>query len=286
MELAEELAGPAAPFVLDATHLLHRPEQDGDHRSESGRGTWTAKRVPGSRHVEIATEFSDAGAALHYAHPSPQAIVDRLAALGIGPTSPVVVTDAAGGLWAARLWYLLDWIGHPVRVLDGGLRDWEAAGLPIERGESVSREPIAVEPWAAAPRRPAWIERGELEAGLGTESLPPLVCGLSRGLYEGTETTRYARRGRIPGSLSIPARRLVDEDGRLLPPELLRAVHREAGLDLDASEILLYCGGGISASFNALALAALGVDRVRVYDGSLEEWAADPALPLVVGAVA
>lgn len=265
------------PIVLDATLVLHRPRFDGDFRAESGRGRWLEAHIPGSRHVAIDTDFS-VPHATHDHHADPQRIADRLASLGIGEHARVVVYDRAGTLWAARLWYLLDWIGVDASVLDGGLRAWQAEGLPIAAGDDAEaagpRRPAAR--WRAVTTRDAWVERSEIERLTARGSL---VCGLAATAFAGTEPTRYARRGHIPGSVNVPARSLFDATGRVLSPDAVRERYREAGTDL-GSDLVLYCGGGISATANALALAHAGIRSARVYDGSLEEWSADPSLPL------
>ncbi|MGI9824900.1 sulfurtransferase [Agromyces sp. Marseille-Q5079] len=276
LDLHAQLDSGDAPIVLDATLLLHRPRFDGDFRAESGRDRWREAHLPGSRHVAIDTEFS-VPHATHDHHEQPQGIADRLAALGVGEGTRVVVYDSVGTIWAARLWYLLDWIGVPVSVLDGGLAAWRSAGLPIESGDDAT-PPGASQPareWVARTVRDAWVERDEIALARSGA----LVCGLPASAFTGAEPTRYARRGHIPGSVNVPARTLFDRDGRILPADEVLSRYQEAGADLDG-ELLLYCGGGISATANALALAHAGFRRVRVYDGSLEEWSADPALPL------
>ncbi|QFR03206.1 rhodanese family protein [Streptomyces phaeolivaceus] len=108
------------------------------------------------------------------------------------------------------------------------------------------------------------------------------MCALPAGGFDGTVTTRYSRRGHIPGSRSLPGRALLDATGRVLPrPELAAAVG--AVLDVSDSPVVLYCGGGISAAATALALTLLGRDDVSLYDGSLEEWSGDPTRPLQLG---
>jgi len=276
---AEELyatpAGDTAPVILDASLVLHRPQFDGDFRADSGRSAWEAAHLPGARHVQVDADLS-IPAATHNHHPPPQDLADRLAQIGIGADTPTVVYDSTGGFWAARTWYLLRWIGIPVRVLDGGLAAWRAAGLPVESGPAHAR-PVAS--WSARPVREAWIELGELyeiDCHAGN-----LVCALSPAAFSGTEPTRYTRRGHIPGSVNVPARELFDHRGLVRPPAEIRERYRDAGTDLDR-EVLLYCGSGISATVNALALVSAGIESVRVYDGSLEEWSADPTLPLQV----
>ncbi|WP_394553605.1 sulfurtransferase [Agromyces sp. MMS24-JH15] len=273
-DLAVALASARPPVVLDATMLLHRPRHDGDFLAESGRARWVDARVPGSRHVAVDADLS-VPHATHDRHPEPAELAAKLAALGIDEGTTVVAYDTVGGLWAARAWYLLDWIGVEARVLDGGLRAWRAAGLPVASGDDA---PVvrARPAWHGVAVRDAWIERAEVERAMDAGNL---VCGLTEGAFDGTEPTRYSRRGHIPGSVNVPARSLSGDDGRLLAPDEVRARYVAAGVDLDR-EVLLYCGGGISATANALALAHAGVRNVRVYDGSLEEWSADPSLPL------
>jgi thiosulfate/3-mercaptopyruvate sulfurtransferase len=278
-QLARALALPSAPFVLDASSVLHPAKFDGDYRRDSGRPRWLEAHIPGSQHVDVPTQFSEAGAALHYTHPTPQAIADELARLGIAKTDAVVVYDTTGGLFAARLWYLLRWIGVDVRVLDGGLAAWSAAGLPTESGESAV--PPTVGHWAPPTPLEAWITKEELVARDASDARP-LVCGLPAGSFSGSDPSRYARRGRIPGSVNVSSRDLFAPDGTVKDDESLRAAYAAEGVT-GAEEVLLYCGGGISASANALTLVELGVTALRIYDGSLEEWSADESLPLALG---
>ncbi len=274
-ELFSALGGDTPPVILDASLVLHRPRFDGDFRTESGRSAWQQAHLPGAIHIQVDTDLS-IPAPTHNRCPPPQDLADRLAQFGIGADTPTVVYDGTGGFWAARTWYLLRWVGIPVRVLDGGLAAWRAAGLPLESGIGQTR-PVA--PWSADRVRQAWIELDELreiDCGAGN-----LVCALSPAAFSGTEPTRYTRRGHIPGSVNVPARELFTNDGRVRSPEEILDRYRDKGTDLDR-EVLLYCGGGISATVNALALVSAGVERVRIYDGSLEEWSADPVLPLQV----
>ncbi len=281
-ELAEELESASPPAVLDASLVLHAATFDGDYRRDSGYPRWVEAHIPGSQHVDVATQFSDVSAPLHYSHPQPQAIADELARLGIRSTDSVVVYDSTGTLWAARLWYLLRWIGINARVLDGGFAAWQAAGEKVEAGETANRK--AVNEWHADAVRDAWISKAEL-AERGENDPRPLVCGLPASAFTGAAPSRYARRGRIPGSVNVSSRDLFTADGNVKSRVELILAYDSAGVDVaegTPEEVLLYCGGGISAAANALTLAAIGTTNVRIYDGSLEEWSADPTLPLEI----
>jgi thiosulfate/3-mercaptopyruvate sulfurtransferase len=111
----------------------------------------------------------------------------------------------------------------------------------------------------------------------------PLVCALPHGSFTGADPSRYSRRGRIPGSVNVSSRDLFTSDGRVKSRVELILAYEQEGVHVGDDEVLLYCGGGISASGSALTLAAIGQSAVRIYDGSLEEWSADPALPLELG---
>jgi len=284
-ELADALGSDRPPVVFDASLELHAPKFDGDYRKDNGRPRWLAGHIPGSHHVDVATQFSDTTAKLNYTHPEPQQIADELARLGVSADSDVVIYDTTGTMWAARLWYLLRWIGVRARVLDGGFRAWEAAEQPVSAGEAAAAAPVA--PWTATIARKAWVSQQELEERSASDSRP-LVCSLPAGNFAGTDPTRYSRRGHIPGSVNVSSRDLFKADGTLKSRVEVILAYDGAGVDTQAvgatgtDEVLLYCGGGISASAGALTLAAIGVKAVRIYDGSLEEWSANPALPLEV----
>ncbi|MBC7519448.1 MAG: sulfurtransferase [Microbacteriaceae bacterium] len=283
-ELADLLAGPAdaRPVVFDASYLLAKPDYDGDYRSGSALEQWRGAHIPSSIYVDIQKQFSDPTGATHYTHLHVEALAAELARLGVHQLTPVVVYDTTQTMFAARLWYLLDWIGMNVRVLNGGLAAWQAAGHPVE--SAIEAMPIPAASWTPTATRNAWISKEELVARSADDSRP-LVCGLPAGSFTGSEVTRYARRGHIPGSVNVSSRGLFAPEGTVLADAELRAAYVAEGVlapdgNSLASEVLLYCGGGISATANALTLAAVGVTAVRVFDGSLEEWAADSSLPL------
>ncbi len=266
--------------VLDATATLAAPRADGDYRVASGRPGWLAGHIPGSRHADLVTELTDHGAGFHFAHLEAAALAAVVRPWGVVQGRPVVIYDQAGSLWAARLWWELRSIGVDARVLDGGLAAWRAAGLPVAVGDD-----------APAPRRGylepretpgAWATRDDVLAVISGHSRATLVCALGADAFTGRATTRYSRRGHIPASANLPAHGLLDGDGRLLEPAALSAA-AAAVLPRDGGRIILYCGGGVSAALLALALTVIGVGGVAIYDGSLEEWTADPALPIQLG---
>ncbi|GGU93491.1 hypothetical protein GCM10010260_30630 [Streptomyces filipinensis] len=171
-------------------------------------------------------------------------------------------------------------------VLDGGLEAWQTAGRPLVGGDDIGddtdRAP-AVPPLTPLPRPELWVGIEEVAAISRGDRPGTLVCALLADGFHGSAPTRYSRRGHIPGSRGLPGRDLLDFAGRELPgPDL--AARADAVLHGTAdSPVVLYCGGGISAAGTALALTLLGRDDIAVYDGSLQEWSKDPALPLELG---
>ena len=265
--------------VLDATVWLSHPLSDGDFRATSGWQSWSDRHIPTSRHADLIADFADPTGTTHFARPDPADLARRIAEYGIGAEDTVVAYDCDGGIWAARLWWMLRAVGVRVRVLDGGWSQWVAIGGPVANGDdSQQHSTISREVLVAGRDSHAWVELDEVERVMTGDLDGMLVCALGAQAFAGTTPTRYARRGHIPGSINVPARGLVDDQYRLLPPTLLQ--QRLAPLLRDRRPALIYCGGGISATLLALALTELGRSDVRVYDGSLDEWTADPRRPI------
>lgn len=267
--------------LLDASVELAAPAFDGDYRVESGHAGWLAGHIRGARHADLLNDLAAADAPFSFALPEAQAALDALQKLGIKDDSLIVIYDRSDGFWAARLWWMLRSLGIEAAVLDGGLRGWIAAGFSLEQGEP-SAAGCGTLSALAKYRDGFWINRHEVERVVAGEADGTLVCALSAALFDGSAVTRYARRGHIPGSRNLPARSLFDNDGCYRRGAALSEAL--AGLRQAEPPLLLYCGGGISAAALALALTLAGETRVAIYDGSLQEWAAEPSLPLTTGA--
>lgn len=274
--LADHL-GSDRLIVLDATVVqIQRP--DGGYHWLSGFDQYLVNgHVPGALFAELLDSFSDPAGLHGFAKPSARQFEAAAAALGVNNETTVVVYDTSVGQWAARIWWLFRAFGYDnVAVLDGGLTKWIVEERPTERGWIA---PLETATFTASPRPELWADTSRVRSIVTGETDAALVCGLPAREFTG-ETGQRPRRGHIPGSFSAPAGRLVDrETNALLPAHELRATFANA---LASSEhIIAYCAGGIAAAADALALAVIGHTNVAVYDGSLNEWAADPALPLV-----
>lgn len=264
--------------VLDATVELHFPAT-GPCTASSGEPGYLAGHVPGAVFADLLGELSDPDAPHLFTLPQPDRFAAAAGALGIGPGRRVVVYDQGAGAWATRLWWQLRAFGFDdVAVLDGGLPAWRDAAQPVETG------PVAPRPVAFSSRpRPQLVAGAETVRNALPEANSCLLFTLDEATFRGEGPNRYARPGRIPGSRLLPSASLTDpRTGRLLPVEELSQRLHAAGV-LTAERPISYCGGGISATVVAFAAALAGRDDVAVYDGSLTEWASDPARPLVTG---
>jgi thiosulfate/3-mercaptopyruvate sulfurtransferase len=281
-ELAAQLADPTLR-ILDCTVFLRPPAVGSSGAAlaeiESGRAAWQAGHIPGAAFVDLIDELSDAASPLSFTAPPAEQFAEAMSRAGVGEGTRVVCYDADANRWAARVWWLLRAFGfEDAAVLNGGWRKWTLEGRPISTDPP--RSPTARFRPRRRPERIAAKEEVLAAIGQGNTCL---VNALMPPEYRGEEPSPYGRPGRIPGSINVPARGLVDPATHAyLPAEQIWAAFTSAGL-AGAERVITYCRGAIAASSDALLLTLLGVEDVAVYDGSLEEWAADPALPLEVG---
>ena len=242
-----------------------------------GSEDYLAAHIPGAAFADIIDDLSEPdGGAL--SKPSPARFARAAGRLGIGPVSRVVVY-ALDVHWATRVWWLLRANGFDnVAVLDGGLRKWTAEGRPTTTG--VETYPGAE--FVGDPRPRFFAELDEVKQVVDTGSGACLINSLSPQDHHAVETNNFARPGRIPGSLNVFMDALLNQvDGTYKPVGELREIFAEV-LSRPGRKVT-YCGVGISATSDALALTLLGESDVAVYDGSLQEWTSDPELPLEVG---
>jgi thiosulfate/3-mercaptopyruvate sulfurtransferase len=232
----------------------------------SGRAAFEGGHVPGAVWLDIDTDLSDPATPADGRHPlpSPERFAAALGRAGIAAGTPVVAYDDAGGSTAARLWWLLHVLGEAVAVLDGGLAAWPGAletdGPPYS---SVLRPAI---PWPVDRFRTA-----------------DRLDGVT--LLDARAAVRWAqgdpaidpRPGHIPGALSAPWADNLGPDGRLRSPEQLRAQYP------DTTPVVAYCGSGVTACLDLLALEVAGITDTALYPGSFSQWGADFGRPVETG---
>lgn len=248
-----------------------------------GREAYAAGHLPGAVFADMETDLSGArrGAdgVFRGRHPLPEkdALVETLRAWGVNDDTQVVAYDAHGGMYAARLWWLLRWIGHEASaVLDGGLPAWQALGQPLST--DVPAKPRgAIE--ARAPFVPTVTVAEVLE---NIESAKrTVVDARASDRFRGENETIDPVGGHIPGAKNRFFKDNLQGDGRFKAPEQLR---EEFGAVLkDPKDAIMQCGSGVTACHNLLALEVAGMPGAALYPGSWSEWSADPSRPVATG---
>lgn len=267
--------GSATTHILDVRWRLGR---------STGRREYLAGHIPGAVYVDLETQLAGSASTTAGRHPLPE--VDDLQAAarswGINDGDTVVVYDDVSNLSAARAWWLLRYAGiGDVRVLDGALPAWTAAGFPLER-RAVVVSPGSVTlsyghlPLIDIDAAAAWPGHGVLLDARAAERY--------RGQLEPIDT----KAGHIPGAVSAPGTETLDESGRFLPPAVLRARFLALGVTPGSEahdgepDVAAYCGSGVTAAHTVLALAVAGFDAA-LYAGSWSQWSSRPGRAVATG---
>jgi len=253
-----------------------------------GKQDFLAAHIPGAQYLDLLIEFSDASAQHGLAEglrafglPSVEQFTTAARRHGISNDTTIVAYDTVQGQWASRVWWLFTYFGHDnVFVLDGGFDAWVAANLPVETGDVALPQYGS---FVAQVRRELLATKTDVVAATKGERDDVVMNVLSPEVFRGEIESDMPRKGRIPHSINVPYTTLVNPDGTLKPDDELRTLFASHGID-GTRPVITYCGAGIGATRNALALRKLGID-VSVYDGSLIEWTSDPTLDVHVGKV-
>jgi thiosulfate/3-mercaptopyruvate sulfurtransferase len=254
--------------VLDVQYAL---------RGTPGPELYAVAHLPGAPHLDLdAALAGPPGAGGRHPLPDPDVLEHALRTCGVGDHDEVVVYDQATSLSSGRAWWVLRWAGHPgVRVLDGGLATWRAAGQPV-----TSEVPIPVV--GDITVRPGSVP--VLDAGTAADMARQGVLLDARAAerYRGETEPIDRVAGHVPGSVNLPMTDLLAPDGRFLPPDQVRRRAAAAGVHRD-TPVGTSCGSGVTAAQLALALHTAGIDAIP-YIGSWSEWIADPTHPVATGA--
>lgn len=269
--LAEHLDDPAW-CIVDVRHQLADVAY--------GEAAYVAGHIPGAVFLHCDRDLSGPMNGHNGRHPlpDPQRLAARLAALGIGSATQVVVYDDSQGMIAGRLWWLLRWLGHErVAVLDGGLQAWLAAGGQLA---TAIRKPVAGT-FVPALRDLA-VDADYVSAFLQTSRMH-LIDARSPDRFRGENETIDPVGGRIPGAVNRFFRDNLQADGRFKPAAELRAEWLAVLAGRMPEQVVHQCGSGVSACHNILAMEIAGLHGSRLYGGSWSEWCADPQRPVAVG---
>jgi len=245
-----------------------------------GAERYAAGHLPGAIFLDAGAELSSPGEGPGR-HPVPSAmkLASILGQRGIGNEHAVVAYDDAGGSIAARLWWLYRHFGHDgtCAVLDGGIRAWTDAGLPLETGSPF--HPAAT--WTPGQPSDDLVGTDDVAAIRDGETL--LLDARAGERYRGETEPIDPRAGHIPGAVSAPFAANLGPDGRFLAAEALRV--RYAALGAGERPVVAYCGSSLSATHDLLALELAGIGGGWLYEGSWSDWSSDPSRPVATGAM-
>jgi thiosulfate/3-mercaptopyruvate sulfurtransferase len=251
--------------------------------TERGRRDYLLSHIPGAVYAHLDDDLSGKKIPGKTGrHPLPEIAVfaETLSLWGIGSGTQVVVYDDSTGTMAARLWWMLNWLGHSnVALLDGGWMSWRPAGKPTRTGvELRSRKNFVPRENAGSQVRAEQVE--EYRNDPAYVVLDARGTGRFRGEVEPFDSVA----GHIPGALSAPCEENVSSEGRFLSPEVLRRRFERLAKSVPTENVICYCGSGVTAAHNLLAIAYSGLGMGRLYAGSWSEWITDPSRPVATGA--
>ena len=245
-----------------------------------GERDFAAGHLPGAVYAHLDRDLSGAKTGRNGRHPLParEAFAATLGRLGIGPDTPVVAYDRQGGPYAARLWWMLRWMGHAqVAVLDGGTKAWLAAGGTLTTDAAA---PAPLPPYPARPALATLLDTRTLAARLGRI---PLIDARAGARFRGETEPLDPVAGHIPGALNRFFQENLGADGRFKPAAELRASFAPLIGLASPADAVHSCGSGVTACHNLLAMEHAGLAGSALYGGSWSEWCADPSRPVARG---
>jgi len=251
------------------------PGSDVPYRAVAGDKTFAAGHIPGADFLDLQGEFSDTSAQQFFMMPGVAQLEAAFGRHGADASKTIVLYSIGTMMWATRFWWMLHSLGVDARVLDGGFDKWKDEGRAVETG---APKGYPATTFKAAPRGGCFVDKDFVKARIG-DPATVTVNALGPQFHKGLEPSRYGRPGRVPGSVNVSAATLVGPDKTLTSLADAEAKFATVGVTRDKN-VILYCGGGISATIDLLLLTQLGYDKLTLYDASMGEWARDPSLPI------
>jgi thiosulfate/3-mercaptopyruvate sulfurtransferase len=246
-----------------------------------GAEAYRRAHIPGAAYASLSRDLSAHGSSGGGRHPlpDPRTLEATFSRLGVSKGQQAVLYDQETGMFASRLWWLLRYMGHePAAVLDGGWTKWLREGRPARGGD----ETIAPGTFTGQPREQMRLTVGQVEAKIADGSAL-LVDARSPERYEGKTEPIDRVPGHIPGAVNHYYKRNMTPEGEMLAAGTLRRQFAEVLGDRPPDQTVMYCGSGVSASQNLLALEHAGISGVPLYVGSWSEWSSDPDRPVQTG---
>jgi thiosulfate/3-mercaptopyruvate sulfurtransferase len=253
-----------------------------DLQNESwGRDQYRASHIPTAVYASLGDDLAAPRTGTNGRHPLPsvEALAELFGGLGIARDVQVIAYDQDSGAYASRLWWSLRYLGHDdVAVLDGGWAKWKREGRPVTSGDEQRSAAL----FKANPRPGMRLNVNEVAAHLGDQSIL-LVDARAPERFEGRAEPIDRAAGHIPGAANHFFKTNLADDGTMLPAEKVREAFDRMLKGRDPSEAVMYCGSGVTACQNLLAMEHAGLAGARLYPGSWSEWSADPARPTEKG---
>jgi thiosulfate/3-mercaptopyruvate sulfurtransferase len=268
----------AAPALIDCRFDLLDPG--------AGYQAYLSGHIPRARFADLNQDLSApiSPASGRHPLPEPQVFAATLGKLGIHNGTQVVAYDQSNGSFAARLWWMLRWLGHPaVAVLDGGMKAWLSAGGPLSSGQPELRR--------ATPREASITAAVDRNSVVSAAQVAELLRDPQRLLVDARAAERFAGSvepidsvaGHIAGALNHPFTTNLASDGRFLPAKELRQRWEAQLAGRRAADVVAMCGSGVTACHNLLSLEIAGLSGAKLYPGSWSEWIRDPNRPVARG---
>jgi len=274
-ELAAAQKSGAPLMVLDCSFELTDPQ--------AGQRAYDSGHLPGARYVHLDQVLSTAKTGRNGRHPLPsrETFAAAMAALGLDADMQVVAYDNAGGMYAARLWWMLRWAGHPaVAVLDGGIAAWKAAGHALSQDAPGAPAPGS---FRLKPSLVTTVSYDEVKANI--DSAERLVLDArAPDRFRGENETMDPIGGHIPGARNRLFKDNLGADGRFKPAAQLRQEFDAITGGRPAAQLVNQCGSGVTACHNLLAMEVAVLRGAALYPGSWSEWSAQPGAPIATGA--
>jgi len=244
---------------------------------EAGRRAYADAHLLNARFLHLDQDLSGPKTGDNGRHPlpDPEKLAEKLGRLGISDNTQVIAYDAHGGMFAARLWWLMRWLGHEaVAVMDGGITQWIAEGRPLTAEVPQPASAVFERRPGALPVNATFVLTHVDKKGM------QLIDARSPDRFAGQNETLDPVGGHIPGALNRFFKLNLDPQGCFKPADVLRGEFNQLLADRKPDEIVHQCGSGVTACHNLLAMEHAGLKGSRLYPGSWSEWCADPWRPI------
>lgn len=260
-------------FLFDCRFILKDPQ--------GGRKQYDQGHLPGAHYANLDQDLSSPATPNTGRHPLPDAntLTQKLQRWGVNNDSQVVCYDDVSGAFAARMWWLLRWLGHQdVAVLDGGIDRWVAAGRPLTTDEPTNPRGT----FSGMPDDDLWVDIDFVRQRLAADEIT-LLDARSHERFTAIDQKTDPVPGHVPGANNYPFANNLEDGGTFLSREQLQARFAAVFADKQPHEIINMCGSGVTACHNLLAMHHAGFPQTRLYVGSWSEWIKDPARPIATG---